>query len=55
MHLTLAQESLGPIEVIESEDELDDEKYWQNELHPNREGFDRLVKRKWLPIILAGS
>jgi hypothetical protein len=25
MHLTLAQESLGPIEVIESEDELDDE------------------------------
>lgn len=55
MHLTLAQESLGPIEVIESEDELDDEKYWQNELHPNREGFDRLVKRKWLPIILAGG
>lgn len=47
MQRSLADDGLGPVVVIDSKDDLEDEKYWQNELHPNSGGFDRLVKKYW--------
>ena len=40
---------------IDSRDTLDSgpgyQADWDNELHPTRSGFDKIVDRKWIPVL----
>ena len=44
-------DSRGTLSSIEG-DYRDD---WANELHPTRKGFDRIVDRKWIPVLASAG